>query len=164
MEFVLVEYKMQKRWEMRHAVGKNWGMLLQWRHNERYGVSNHQRLHCLLNHLFGRRSKKTSKLRFTGLYTGNSPVTCEFPAQKASNAENISIWWRHHEVVDLIQQLLTLPCWPTHTRSAHWIALVTNSKWEIGYRQGGWQTCGPTDGQFTPRIIRTVPAVWFAVV
>ena len=33
---------------------------LQWRHNERDGVLNHQRFHCLLNHLFGRRSKKTS--------------------------------------------------------------------------------------------------------
>ena len=29
---------------------------------------------------------------------GNSPVTDEFPAQKASNAENVSIWWRHHAV------------------------------------------------------------------
>ena len=28
---------------------------------------------------------------------GNSPVTGEFPAQMASNAENVSIWWRHHE-------------------------------------------------------------------
>ena len=27
---------------------------------------------------------------------GNSPVTSEFPAQRASNAENVSIWWRHH--------------------------------------------------------------------
>ena len=43
-----------------------------------------------------RRSKKTSKLRVTGLYAGNSPVTGEFPAQKASNAENVSISWRHH--------------------------------------------------------------------
>ena len=50
---------------------------------------------CLLNRLF--RSKKTSKLRFTGLCDGNSPVTGEFPAQRASNAENVSIWWRHHE-------------------------------------------------------------------
>ena len=25
-----------------------------------------------------------------------SPVTGEFPAQMASNAENVSIWWRHH--------------------------------------------------------------------
>ena len=42
------------------------------------------------------RSKKTSKLRVTGLCEGNSPVTGEFPAQRASNAENVSIWWRHH--------------------------------------------------------------------
>ena len=32
----------------------------------------------------------------TGLCVGNSPVTGEFPAQKASNAKNVSIWWRHH--------------------------------------------------------------------
>ena len=40
--------------------------------------------------------KKTSKLRVTGLCVWNSPVTGEFPAQMASNAENVSIWWRHH--------------------------------------------------------------------
>ena len=27
---------------------------------------------------------------------GNSPVSGEFPAQRASNPENVSIWWRHH--------------------------------------------------------------------
>ena len=59
----------------------------QWRHNERDGVSNHRRNDCLLNHLFRRRSKKTSKLRVTGLCEGNS--------QRASNAGNVSIWWRH---------------------------------------------------------------------
>ena len=48
------------------------------------------------NILFRCRSKKTSKLRVTGLCEGNSPGTGEFPAQMASNAENISIWWRHH--------------------------------------------------------------------
>ena len=26
-------------------------------------------------------------------------VRCEFPAQMASNAENVSIWWRHHDDV-----------------------------------------------------------------
>ena len=26
----------------------------------------------------------------------NSPVTGELPAQKASNAEIFTIWWRHH--------------------------------------------------------------------
>ena len=40
---------------------------------------------------------KTSKLRVTGLCGGYSPGTGEFPAQRASNAENDSIWWRHHE-------------------------------------------------------------------
>ena len=69
---------------------------LQWRHNGRDGVSNHQPHHCLLNRLFRRRSKKTSKLRVTGLCAGNSPVTVECPAQVASNEENVSISWRHH--------------------------------------------------------------------
>ena len=59
---------------------------LQWRHNKHDGVSNDRRLDCLLNRLFRRRSRKTSKLRVTGLYEENSPVTGEFPAQRASNA------------------------------------------------------------------------------
>ena len=50
------------------------------------------------NRLFRHRSKKTSKLRVTGLCAGNSPEAGEFPPQMASNAENVSIWWRHHEV------------------------------------------------------------------
>ena len=59
---------------------------LQWRHNERDGVSHHQPL-------FRRRSKKASKLRrVTGLCDGNSPVTGEFPTQRASNVENVSIF------------------------------------------------------------------------
>ena len=43
-------------------------------------------------------SKKILKLRVTGLCAENSPVTGEFIAQRASNAENVSIWWRHHEL------------------------------------------------------------------
>ena len=69
---------------------------LRWRHNGRGSVSNHQPHDCLLNRLFRRKSKKTSKLHVTGLCAGNSPGTGEFPAQMASNAENGSIWWRHH--------------------------------------------------------------------
>ena len=63
---------------------------LQWRRNESDDVSNHQ------PRLFGHRSKKTSKLRVTDLCAGNSPETGEFPTQMASNAGNVSIWWRHH--------------------------------------------------------------------
>ena len=71
---------------------------LQWRHNGRNSVSNHQPHDCLLNCLFTRRSRKTSKPRVTGLCAGNSQGTGEFPAQVASNAENVSIWWRHHDM------------------------------------------------------------------
>ena len=70
---------------------------LEWRHNEHDSVSDHQPHDCLLNRLFRHWSKKTSKLRVTSLCAGNSPGTGEFPAQKASNAENVSIWWRHHD-------------------------------------------------------------------
>ena len=69
---------------------------LRWRHNGCDSVSNHQPHDCLLNLLFRRRSKKTSKLRVTGRCAWNSPGTGEFPAQMASNAEIVSIWWRHH--------------------------------------------------------------------
>ena len=75
-------------------------LTLQWRHNGRDGVSNHQPHDCLLNRLFKAQIKeniKTSKPRVTGLCEGNSPVTGEFLAQRASNAENFSIWWRHHD-------------------------------------------------------------------
>ena len=73
-------------------------MTFQWRHNGRDDVSNHQPQDCLLNHLFRRGSKKTSKLRVTGLCAGYSPVTGEFPAQMASNAENVSISWRYNDL------------------------------------------------------------------
>ena len=69
---------------------------LLWRHNGRDSISNHQPHDCLLNRLFRRRSKKTTKLSVTGLCAGNSPGTGEFPAQMASYAEHVSIWWRHH--------------------------------------------------------------------
>ena len=70
----------------------------QWHGNCKHdGVSNHQPHLCLPNHLFRCRSKKTSKLRVTGLCVGNSPVTGEFPSQ-------MTIWWRHqlfptHDVI-----------------------------------------------------------------
>ena len=59
-------------------------------------ISNHQRLECILNRLFRPTSKKMTKLYVTALCEGNSAVTGEFPSQMASNAENVSIWWRHN--------------------------------------------------------------------
>ena len=65
------------------------------RHNGRDGVSNHQPRDCLFNRSVRCRSQKTPKLRVTGRCEGNSRVTGEFSAQIASNAESVSIWWRH---------------------------------------------------------------------
>ena len=79
-----------------HILFFNYALL--WRHNGCDGVSNHQPHGCLLNHLFRPRSKKSSKIRDTGLCARNSTETGEFPAQMASNAENVSIWWRHHGI------------------------------------------------------------------
>ena len=70
---------------------------LQWRHNGHDTVSNHQPHDYLLSRLFRCGSKKTSKLRVTSLCAGISPGTSEFPAQMASNAENVSIWRCHYD-------------------------------------------------------------------
>ena len=100
---------------------------LRWRHNDHAGVSNHQPHGCLLNRLFRRKSKKTSKLRVTGLCAGNSPGTGEFPAQMASYAENVSIWWRHH----VYQSDSTV--WGCTTRFKQLI--VRTTIWPHGFRR-----------------------------
>ena len=78
---------------------------LQSRHNERNGVPNHQPHDSLLDLLFGRRSKKTSKIRVTAFCKGNSPVTGVW----TSNAENVSIWWLHHDQFMNIAQWKLVP-------------------------------------------------------
>ena len=65
-----------------HSMPCRWGTVfctLRWRHNEHDSVSNHQPRDCLLNGLFRRISKKTSKLRVTGLCMGNSPGPVNSP-------------------------------------------------------------------------------------
>ena len=59
------------------TMSQHW-LALRWRHNGRDGISNHRPRDCLLNRLFRPRSK-------------NRWIPCTI----ASNAENVSIWWRH---------------------------------------------------------------------
>ena len=80
------------------SITSRYSIPLQWRHNGRDCVSNHQSHDCLHNRLFRHRSKKKWKLRATGLCAGNSPVTGEFPAQMTNDVDNVSIWWRHHAI------------------------------------------------------------------
>ena len=68
------------QWHGTHFINSFWAHdALRWRHNERDSVSNHQPHGCFLNRLFGRRSKKTSKLRVTGLCAGKSPGPVNSP-------------------------------------------------------------------------------------
>ena len=60
-----------------------------------------------------RRSKKASKLCITGLCEGNSAVTGEFPTQRTSNAEIISIWWRHYATPDYVAVIIHSYIFPT---------------------------------------------------
>ena len=110
---------------------------LQWRHNGRDNVSNHQPHDCLRKCLFRRRSKKTSKLRVTGLCAGNSPGTGEFPAQMASNAENVSIWWRHHEHQHDVFIWAQRRCYNSDSHSTGYlIILKISGLWCISFTNG----------------------------
>ena len=103
---------------------------LHWRHNGHDSVSNHQPHECLLNRLFRRRSNKISKLHVTGLCAGNSPETGEFPAQMASNAENVSIWWRHHwdgPVIRYLFDIVDESGWNTTPKQMEYL-IVLNEK------------------------------------
>ena len=76
-------------------------MPLQWRNNDHDGVSNHQPHGCLLSRLFRRRSKKTSKLRVTGLCAGNSPGPVNSPYKKPVTRkmfpfDDVIMPWRRH--------------------------------------------------------------------
>ena len=93
---------------------------LQWRYNGRDSVSNHQSHDCLLNRLFRRRSKKTSKLRVTGVCAGNSPGTGEFPAQMASNAEKM---FPFDDVIMLWHFT------PSHCVNQRWFTFTGRRKW-----------------------------------
>ena len=123
---VPVQYNVNPRndgWYQRHS--------LQWRHNEHDGISNHRGLDCLLNHLFRCRSKKTSKLCITGLCEGNSPVTGQFPAQRASNMENVSIWWYHHvRLMSITHQ------YKSSMSKWHWSECFCTLQWRHNGRDG----------------------------
>ena len=128
---------------------------LHWRHNECDGVSNHQPHDCLLNRLFKAQIKENikaprhwplwgpitsvsivylticsctyqAKPRVTGLCEGNSSFTGEFPTQRASNAENVSIWCLDH---DLTWKVFTLE--QTHKKWSR--GLSVTSAWRLHF-------------------------------
>ena len=103
--------KPHKLSHQQHLAGKRslpFCISLPWRHNERHGVSNHWRQDCLLNRFFRHRSCEK---------------TGEFPAQRASYAGNVSIWWRHH----VSKSKMTFKMAASTKDSKWWAVLVTSS-------------------------------------
>ena len=106
---------------------------LQWCNNEHDGVSNHPRDNC--SGADQRKYKKILKFRVTGLCARKSPCGRWIPVQRISNAENVSIWWRHHasprarDGIRTITRTTRMPAfWDTprcpmitHTRDSHQI-------------------------------------------
>ena len=128
----VVQSKVTRAWmERRYTVRSPWrqrsscrrrraNLHSRWGHcdliiQEHDGVSNYKPHQCLLNRLFRPWSKKTSKLRVTGLCVGNSLVT-----QMASNAVNVSTWWRHHGHCDAMEWKCVPHYWPFVRRIRRW--------------------------------------------
>ena len=115
------------------------------RHNGLDGVSNHQPHDCLHSLLFRCRSKKTPMLRVAGLCAGNLPLTGEFPAQMASNAENVSIWWRHHGKQPVVGHVPTLlDCYTVLVQDCQWV-----KRYGIWYHACDWLVWKRVDWEIT---------------
>ena len=107
-----------------------------------------------------RTSKKTPKLLVTGLCEGNPPFTGGFPSQRGSNAEDSSIWWRHHatsrylltrsphrlvSVRKQVQLLLTGDTWVTQLKlSKRPHPVGTNSCWSHYTDRQSWLDSRPS--------------------
>ena len=76
---VLFDVSLSKRLSNRSSAGDLRRRALQWRHNEYDGIAKKRPQDCLLNRLL---------FAF---------VRAIHRWQRASNSENVSIWWRHHD-------------------------------------------------------------------
>ena len=83
-------------------------------------VSNHQSYDCLLNRLFRRRSKKTLKLRVTGLFVGNSPGPVNSPHKGPVTRKMFPF----DDVIMPTETHKAGPSWDGHIRSSFHIAVT----------------------------------------
>ena len=87
---------------------------------------------CLSQH------KKKSAL--PALCEGNPTVTGGLPSQRASNTENVSIWWHHHTVCVVVYNSSIYPEWRKITCTATELLdlLVHNVNRRSGKKEHGW--------------------------
>ena len=100
------------RWVTPYDTDQGWLICISllWRHNDHDSVSNHQPHGCLLNRLFRRRSKKTSKLRVTGLCVRNSPGPVNSPhkwpvTRKMFPFDDVIMCFRHVSVIQYVMEI-----------------------------------------------------------
>ena len=88
--------------------------------------------------LMGAMASQITKLTivYSTVYSGtdqSSAVAGEFSAQRASNAENVSIWWRHYGTQRLLRLETTEPRWliksPNLGNVSHTQGEVTANLW-----------------------------------
>ena len=97
---------------------------LRWRHHDHDSVSNHQPHGCLLNRLFRRKSKKTSKLRVTGLCAGNSPGPVNSPHKGP-------VTRKMYPFDDVIMPIWQRPQCIIQNRNVH-ISVLNGALWYMG--------------------------------
>ena len=115
-----------------------------WRHNERDGVSNHRRILIACSTVFfRRRSKKTRKLRITGLCDGNPTVTVGFPSQRASpfddaimDRDNLVTSWngKVFRIIGTLSMETTGQRWNYLTKNQYCRALMFLCRYRTSYR------------------------------
>ena len=103
-------------WWIPTQMVSNVDLTLQLRHNDNDGVSNHQPHGCLPNRLFRRRSKKTSKLRVTGLCVGNSPGPVNSPHKGPVTRKMFSFDDVITDEMHPLSSALTICCRTKHSR------------------------------------------------
>ena len=86
-----------------------------------------------------RRSKKTSKLCVSGLCAGNSPVTGEYPAQRTSIAEKVSIWWLHHGYVRNMHVDVSVNSCPGWSHITVFVYLISKFLLQNSYHMHKWR-------------------------
>ena len=113
------------------AIGTHWCIVismsdsLHWRYNELDGFSDHQAHDSLLT-------------RVTELCEGKSPVTGDFPAQKASNVENISIF----------------------SMTSSWYSVLKRSSSVFGWK---WRPLWQSNQKYLTKMMMILLIYWFKV-
>ena len=98
-----------------------------------FGVSNHQQLHCLVNRVYKRTSKKMSKLRATGLCEENPPLTGEFLPTKGQYREKFHLMHLelfgadHLRITSLPEESIYAKFWSCQTWSCGSISQLCHS-------------------------------------